>query len=272
MSARDQEWLAQAPALSPSPAPSRPSFPACRFAIAARTGGWTASGVFSVAVFFLQCFGCCCVKNSCHFCLGVACRTAPSRNAAQEYSYATALATRQWSTPTRFLELDASPDLDSRRVSREHITYLRPHEKCRTCTYSPCICSPRCQAGHLAAVWAPEIDVTQSDRCHTAFGNRAPAPGGAQLAAGPYSIGPQPRPRIFLPHSCAPMRCRCWTGGCPWTPGNIKSTPTRSSARQRTRSSRRPCGTRARRGKLEFLCMRVCCVLRQGGREDKRKT
>ena len=54
------------------------------------------------------------------------------------------------------------------------------------------------------------------------------------------------------------MRCRCWAGGCPWTPGNIKSTPTRSSARQRTRSSRRLCGTRARRGKLEFLRMRVC--------------
>ena len=72
------------------------------------------------------------------------------------------------------------------------------------------------------------------------------------LSSQPAPIAPQPRPRISLPHSCAsPMRCRCWTGGCPWTPGNIKSTPTRSSARQRTRSSRRPCRTRARRGKLE---------------------
>ena len=66
------------------------------------------------------------------------------------------------------------------------------------------------------------------------------------LSSQPAPIAPQPRPRISLPHSCAPMRCRCWTGGCPWTPGNIKSTPTRSSARQRTRSSRRPCRTRAR--------------------------
>ena len=65
-------------------------------------------------------------------------------------------------------------------------------------------------------------------------------------------IAPQPRPRISLPHSlCANALCRCWTGGCPWTPGNIKSTPTRSSARLRTRFSRRPCRTRARRGKLE---------------------
>jgi len=73
------------------------------------------------------------------------------------------------------------------------------------------------------------------------------------LSSQPAPIAPQPaRPRISLPHSlCAPMRCRCWTGGCPWTPGNIKSTPTRSSARQRTRSSRRPCRTRARRGKLD---------------------
>ena len=69
------------------------------------------------------------------------------------------------------------------------------------------------------------------------------------LSSQPAPIAPQPRPRISLPHSaCAPMRCRCWTGGCPWTPGNIKSTPTRSSARQRTRSSRRPCRTRTRRG------------------------
>ena len=50
------------------------------------------------------------------------------------------------------------------------------------------------------------------------------------------------------------MRCRCWAGGCPWMPGNMKSTPTRSSARQRTRSSRRPCRTRARRGKLCVAC------------------
>ena len=73
------------------------------------------------------------------------------------------------------------------------------------------------------------------------------------LSSQPAPIAPQPaRPRISLPHSlCAPMRCRCWTGECPWTPGNIKSTPTRSSARQRTRSSRRPCRTRARRGKLD---------------------
>ena len=76
------------------------------------------------------------------------------------------------------------------------------------------------------------------------------------LSSQPAPIAPQPRPRISLPHSlCAPMRCRCWTGGCPRTPGNIKSTPTRSSARQWTRSSRRPCRTRARRGKLEFLCV-----------------
>ena len=69
------------------------------------------------------------------------------------------------------------------------------------------------------------------------------------LSSQPAPIAPQPRPRISLSHSlCAngPMRCRCWAGGCPWTPGNIKSTPTRSSARQRTRSSRRPCRTRAR--------------------------
>ena len=40
----------------------------------------------------------------------------------------------------------------------------------------------------------------------------------------------------------SPMRCRCWTGGCPcpWGQG-IKSMPMRSSARQRKRSSRRPC-------------------------------
>ena len=40
----------------------------------------------------------------------------------------------------------------------------------------------------------------------------------------------------------SPMRCRCWTGGCPcpWGQGT-KSMPMRSSARQRKRSSRRPC-------------------------------
>jgi len=63
------------------------------------------------------------------------------------------------------------------------------------------------------------------------------------LSSQPAPIAPQPaRPRISLPHSlCAPQCCRrCWTGECPWTPGNIKSTPTRSSARQRTRSSVAP--------------------------------
>ena len=72
------------------------------------------------------------------------------------------------------------------------------------------------------------------------------------LSSQPAPAAPQRRPRISLPHSlCANALCRCWTGGCPWTPGNIKSTPTRSSARLRTRFSRRPCRTRARRGKLE---------------------
>jgi hypothetical protein len=53
-------------------------------------------------------------------------------------------------------------------------------------------------------------------------------------------LNPQPRPRTFA--SAFPVRCRCWTGGCPcpWGQG-IKSMPMRSSARQRKRSSRRPC-------------------------------
>ena len=57
-----------------------------------------------------------------------------------------------------------------------------------------------------------------------------PAPVTSQrLALAP--LPPSPRPT---------MRCRCWTGGCPWGEGIINRTPTRSSARQRTRSTRRP--------------------------------
>ena len=54
------------------------------------------------------------------------------------------------------------------------------------------------------------------------------------------ALNPQPRPRTFA--SAFPDACRCWTGGCPCPRGQgIKSMPMRSSARQRKRSSRRPC-------------------------------
>ena len=54
------------------------------------------------------------------------------------------------------------------------------------------------------------------------------------------ALNPQPRPCTFA--SAFPDACRCWTGGCPCPRGQgIKSMPMRSSARQRKRSSRRPC-------------------------------
>ena len=54
------------------------------------------------------------------------------------------------------------------------------------------------------------------------------------------ALNPQPRPRTFA--SAFPDACRCWTGGCPCPWGQaIKSMPMRCSARQRKRSSRRPC-------------------------------
>ena len=43
---------------------------------------------------------------------------------------------------------------------------------------------------------------------------------------------------------CARMRCRCWTGGCPWTPGATSSL--RRRARRRG-SERAPRAARARR-------------------------
>ena len=58
------------------------------------------------------------------------------------------------------------------------------------------------------------------------------------------SSQPAPNPTASPSHLClslpAPMRRRCWAGGFPWGQ-DIKSMPTRSSAWQRTRSSRRPC-------------------------------
>ena len=58
------------------------------------------------------------------------------------------------------------------------------------------------------------------------------------------SSQPAPNPTASPSHLClslpAPMRRRCWAGGFPWGQ-DINSMPTRSSARQRTRSLRRPC-------------------------------
>ena len=56
------------------------------------------------------------------------------------------------------------------------------------------------------------------------------------------ALNPQPRPRTFA--SAFPDACRCWTGGCPWTPGATSSL--RRRARRRG-SERAPRAARARR-------------------------
>ena len=66
------------------------------------------------------------------------------------------------------------------------------------------------------------------------------------LSSQPAPSAPRPHlaslcPTAYVRQTVPMMRCRRWTGGSPWRPGNIKPTPTSSSAWQRTRSSRRPC-------------------------------
>ena len=89
-------------------------------------------------------------------------------------------------------------------------------------------------------------DVFNPARARTAGQNRAPAPRGARLAACPCSLT-APRPRTFAAQPAPQCVCRCWAGGCPWGEGIISRTPTRSSARQRTRSRRRPTPCRPHR-------------------------
>ena len=126
------------------------------------------------------------------------------------------------------------------------------------------VCSVRTAVPCGTALWRPAGGVLL---LHGERDSRAPVGGSEAQSLSAGQRLPRLVPRCAL-WTCAPMRCRCWAGGCPWTPGNIKSTPTRSSARQRTRSSRRPCRTRARRGKLEFLC--VLCVARGRARGSAR--